>query len=435
MTLRVGHNGGPSLVDDERDERPGNWFAVSREIFDHPIVGIHDRPFTDMEAWLYLLSIAAYSPQEVSNKGSMIVLDPGQIMAAYAYLSTRWKWSPDKVRWYLKRLENEAMITRFAAQNGGRANTKQSTNQHTNQHTNQSTKRNTNQIQIITICNYSIYQYVQQQLHQAKHQATHQAEHQAQHQASHQESNTINTNIISDSESESLPLCAPSAKAEVPTEDPVCVEYDAGFNVLVNGKSIRHAEGAFRIDLPAVEIAARASKWERGDIDARCLTRAREWGKRIAEGQSPDLVIPTDVVGSISAEIVQEAEAQREAARAAKTAQRGTRLPLDWRLPMAWGEWAFNRFDVSKDRIRREGETFRDYWHGATRNATKRDWFAAWRVWCSSDKLGWRERSGYRSANELALGDESEVASGTAAYHAQWEEARAMMGGDPNGDD
>lgn len=191
MTLGQGHNGGPPLSDDEARERPGNWFAVSRDIFDHPIIGVHDRSFTDMEAWLYLLSIAAYQPTEVANKGAMIVLDPGQMMAAHAYLAERWRWSADKVRWYLKRLEKEAMITRFASTVSTQQHTKQDTKQDTNHHTNQSTKRNTNQIQIITICNYSIYQYVQTQLHQAKHQPLHQSSHQPEHQASHQESNTI----------------------------------------------------------------------------------------------------------------------------------------------------------------------------------------------------------------------------------------------------
>jgi hypothetical protein len=132
----------------------GNWFAVSRLIFDHHLVGIKDRAFTELEAWLWLIAEAEFEPTTVMNKGQRIVLDPGQLMHAHHHLATRWKWSVDKVRWYLKRLQNEAMITRYCAK--------------------QDTQRNTNQIQIITICNYTNYQYTPA----AQHQPTHQPEHQ-----------------------------------------------------------------------------------------------------------------------------------------------------------------------------------------------------------------------------------------------------------------
>ena len=132
----------------------GGWFAVSRTIFDHYVVGIRDCPYTELEAWLWLLAEAAFEPTKVVNKGQPIVIDPGQIMAAYAYLAKVWDWSPDKVRWFLKRLQNEAMITRWCATQG--------------------TNRNTNQIQILTICNYSNYQHLRDVEHQAKPQAPHQ---------------------------------------------------------------------------------------------------------------------------------------------------------------------------------------------------------------------------------------------------------------------
>lgn len=147
----IGHNGGPSFDDD----RATNWFCVSRDIFDHAIVGIHDRQYTEFEAWLSLVAMAEFKPRRVLNKGQMIVLDPGDLMAAHAYLATRWKWTADKVRWFLKRLQTDAMITRECAK--------------------LSTSRNTNQIQVISICNYAKYQLIQDAEHQAKHQPSHQA--------------------------------------------------------------------------------------------------------------------------------------------------------------------------------------------------------------------------------------------------------------------
>lgn len=159
----IGHNGPPP--EETGDDRANNWFAVSRDIFDHPIVGIHNRPFTETEAWLWLVSRATYETRRAMNKGTVIVLDPGDLMAAHSYLAERWKWSVDKVRWYLKRLQAEAMISRAV---------------------NKSTNRNTNQIQIISICNYSRYQIIREAEHQANSQANTKPT-----PSQHQEDNTL----------------------------------------------------------------------------------------------------------------------------------------------------------------------------------------------------------------------------------------------------
>lgn len=143
----IGDNGGPPL----EDNREGNWFAVSREIFDHSIVGIHGRAYTELEAWLSLLAMAQYDERRVMNKGTVVVLDPGQLMAAHGFLAKRWEWTVDKVRWFLQRLSREAMITRYC--------------------TMQDTSRRTNQIQIITICNYRRYQATDRGEHQSPRQA------------------------------------------------------------------------------------------------------------------------------------------------------------------------------------------------------------------------------------------------------------------------
>lgn len=148
----IGHNGD---IFDGADEKAGNWFAVSRRTFQHHMVGIHNRAYTDFEAWLSLLAMASYSTRKVSNKGQIIVLDPGDLMASHGYLAERWMWSVDKVRWYLKRLALEAMITKHPAV--------------------ASTKRNTNQIQVLTICNYDVYQFYGMRQHQATPQLEYQA--------------------------------------------------------------------------------------------------------------------------------------------------------------------------------------------------------------------------------------------------------------------
>lgn len=139
------HNGGPPFdaADDLDNTEPAtNWFAVSRDVFSHPVVGIHNRPFTEFEAWLWLISRAAYAPRRENNKGVTIVIDPGHLMAAHAFLEREWMWTVARVRHFLKRLETEAMITRY---------------------TNTLPANRNNQIQIISICNYTTYQRVHRQ--------------------------------------------------------------------------------------------------------------------------------------------------------------------------------------------------------------------------------------------------------------------------------
>jgi hypothetical protein len=79
---------------------------------------------------------------------------------------------------------------------------------------------------------------------------------------------------------------------------------------------------------------------------------------------------------------------------ASPTAQpRGSRLPENWILPKAWGVWALEQFDVSPDQIRKQAQTFKDYWLSkAGKQAVKIDWFATWRLWCGSDYTKWRRR-------------------------------------------
>lgn len=71
-----------------------------------------------------------------------------------------------------------------------------------------------------------------------------------------------------------------------------------------------------------------------------------------------------------------------DAGRKASTAK-GARLPADWVLPKAWGEWALAEVPGwSADHIRKVGETFGDYWRAkAGREAIKADWLATWRNW------------------------------------------------------
>ena len=62
---------------------------------------------------------------------------------------------------------------------------------------------------------------------------------------------------------------------------------------------------------------------------------------------------------------------------------RGTRLPADWQLPKALGDWALKeRPTWTPEHVRLEAEKFSDYWHGRPGAAgRKSDWAATWRNW------------------------------------------------------
>lgn len=159
-----------------------NWFAVSRMVFDHYVVGAGQavKPadprrgaYSRMEAWLWLIANAAYEPQKVMNRGREVLINPGQLMAAHDYLAQAWNWTPDTVRYFVKRLELTLMISRWCDK--------------------QKTARNTNQIQVVTVCNYDRYQVTFQSDPQAISQVFDQAFSQArakQAPSEHHESNT-----------------------------------------------------------------------------------------------------------------------------------------------------------------------------------------------------------------------------------------------------
>lgn len=72
------------------------------------------------------------------------------------------------------------------------------------------------------------------------------------------------------------------------------------------------------------------------------------------------------------------------AATEKKSVDRGTRLPTDWHLPKAWGEWALSERPAwTADRVRQEAEKFRDHWFANANqaNGKKADWEATWRNW------------------------------------------------------
>jgi len=61
--------------------------------------------------------------------------------------------------------------------------------------------------------------------------------------------------------------------------------------------------------------------------------------------------------------------------------KKASRLPEEWALPKAWGEWAVKE-GMDAATVRREADKFRDYWHSiSVAKGRKLDWQATWRNW------------------------------------------------------
>lgn len=63
---------------------------------------------------------------------------------------------------------------------------------------------------------------------------------------------------------------------------------------------------------------------------------------------------------------------------------KGKALPLDWKLPKSWSEWALSeKSELNSDDVIKMAEAFKDHWlsNANQANAKKADWEATWRNW------------------------------------------------------
>jgi hypothetical protein len=108
---------------------------VARSIFDHPMFD-DERPYSPREAWLWLISNAAWRPVQVMVRNGrsqqLLNLERGQLSYSRSFMQKAWRWTSDKtVRTFLARLKKEGMVD-----------------------------LQTGQLQtIITICNYGVFQF------------------------------------------------------------------------------------------------------------------------------------------------------------------------------------------------------------------------------------------------------------------------------------
>jgi hypothetical protein len=99
---------------------PGNWFAVSRDLFEHPVVGTQVKPLNPgdpsrypwppMMAWLWLIAEAAWDERKHLIMGAEVRIKRGQVAHSYRYLAKRFNWTEKGTREWLARLKRFEMI-------------------------------------------------------------------------------------------------------------------------------------------------------------------------------------------------------------------------------------------------------------------------------------------------------------------------------------
>lgn len=85
------------------------FLMLSRKFFSHPFWE-EKRTYSKAEAWLDMVSMAAFAECKRLIGSTMIMVPRGGIVASVRYLSDRWKWSKCKVGTFLDLLRDEGMI-------------------------------------------------------------------------------------------------------------------------------------------------------------------------------------------------------------------------------------------------------------------------------------------------------------------------------------
>lgn len=104
------------------------WIKLHRSIISNELW--EAEPFTYAQAWIDILLNANYQPKNIIIRGISLTIDRGQLGWSEVTMGERWKWSRDKVRRFLKRLESASMII----------------------------QQKTQVTTILTVCNYSSFQ-------------------------------------------------------------------------------------------------------------------------------------------------------------------------------------------------------------------------------------------------------------------------------------
>ena len=82
---------------------------ISRDLFDH--CAFRDAPFSEREAWLWIIMEAAWKPRQRRIGHIVISIDRGQLAVSVRFMADAWGWTAAKVQRYVERLKKLEMIS------------------------------------------------------------------------------------------------------------------------------------------------------------------------------------------------------------------------------------------------------------------------------------------------------------------------------------
>ena len=81
---------------------------ISRGIWND--TAFKDEPFTEREAFMWMIMEASYKPREKRVGSAVVHTERGQLATSVRFMAEAWNWSKSRVDRFLKRLENRDMI-------------------------------------------------------------------------------------------------------------------------------------------------------------------------------------------------------------------------------------------------------------------------------------------------------------------------------------
>lgn len=84
------------------------YIMLHRSVWDHHLFS--GREFGELEAWLWMVSFAAWKPTKVRVGCKMVTLNRGDLSFSERFLAEKWQWSKTRVHRFLALLESENMI-------------------------------------------------------------------------------------------------------------------------------------------------------------------------------------------------------------------------------------------------------------------------------------------------------------------------------------
>ncbi len=96
------------MPEEHKQDGGGDWFAVSRGIFDHVL--FQGEEYSRRDAWLWLVAHAAWKAHQVRTRGGMLTLERGEVLVGSEHLAAVFGWSRKRVRNFTAELRREGML-------------------------------------------------------------------------------------------------------------------------------------------------------------------------------------------------------------------------------------------------------------------------------------------------------------------------------------